>query len=62
MQHEWIVREIEDLARYARDNQMKALAELLDEARTMAWLEIVNQRGDDAGAAGEDSAPNSRLR
>ncbi len=56
MQHEWIVREIEDLARYARDNQMKALAELLDEARSMAWLEIVNQRGDGAGANGEDNA------
>lgn len=41
-QHEWIIHELEDLARYARENRMRALAELLIEARTMAMLEVAN--------------------
>lgn len=40
MQHEWVIRVLEDLQRYAQLHMMPALVEHLDQARLLALTEI----------------------
>lgn len=42
MPHEWMIRTLEDLQRYARRNDMRALAEHLEQSRLLALVEIAN--------------------
>lgn len=41
-QHEWMIRVLDDLAAYARENAMPALAHHLAQARLLAIIEIAN--------------------
>lgn len=45
MQHEWMIRVLEDLQSYARMHRLLALAEHLDQARFLAMTEIANLPG-----------------
>lgn len=49
MQHDWLIRVIEDLRTYALAHGLVALAEHLDQARMLALAEIANlpDAGDD---------------
>lgn len=42
MQHEWIIRVLEDMQGYARMHGLAALAEHLDQARLLALTEIAS--------------------
>ena len=46
-QHDWMIRVLDDLAAYARENAMPALAEHLAQARLLAITEIANAGDDD---------------
>lgn len=42
MKHDWMIRVLEDLQRYATGNGMGALAEHLDQARLLALTEAAS--------------------
>ncbi len=42
MKHDWMIRVLEDLQRYARGHGMSALAEHLDQARLLALTEAAS--------------------
>ena len=42
MKHDWMIRVLEDLQRYANGNGMTALAEHLDQARLLALTEAAS--------------------
>lgn len=42
MKHDWMIRVLEDLQRYATGNGMPALAEHLDQARLLALTEAAS--------------------
>ncbi|MFN7177736.1 MAG: hypothetical protein ACK4MX_12735 [Thermaurantiacus sp.] len=42
VKHDWMIRVLEDLQRYADGNGMPALAEHLDQARLLALTEAAN--------------------
>lgn len=42
MKHDWMIRVLEDLQRYATGNGMSALAEHLDQARLLALTEAAS--------------------
>ncbi|PTX01505.1 hypothetical protein [Pararhodobacter aggregans] len=51
MTHERMIRDLEVLRLYARENGLPALAEHLDQAVLLAMTEIANRR-EEAGAQG----------
>gem|GEM_PF-2575565 len=52
MKHDWMIRVLEDLQRYAIAHEMIALAEHLDQALLLAFTESASLP-DDAGDPGE---------
>lgn len=52
MEHEWLVREIEDLRDFARLNELPRAAEALDQARLVAQVELANRLASTAPLAG----------
>lgn len=51
-QHEWMIRVLDDLATYARENAMPALAEHLTQARLLAVTEMANIEAEEAEEQG----------
>ena len=47
LQHEWMIRVLENLQTYALRNNLSALAEHLDQARLLAMTEISNLTEDE---------------
>lgn len=61
MQHEWVIRVLEDLRRYAQLHMMPALAEHLDQARLLAMTEIAGLAPDVSDDGPDENRPDDPL-
>lgn len=56
MRHDWIIDVLTDLTTFARDNQLEALAEQLDDTQLVAQIEIASAaKGGAIGLCSEHS-------